>query len=197
MNGENRVENNQPSLFVFMGLPASGKSTLARVWARKHHFSYFNFDVVATQLAGKHAHNGKRNYTPQMTRRIYDALLTYAEQELTSGRTVVLDAFYGSCEERARLTRLAEKREITPHFALCYCSEKVARLRLAERVSGGKTEADAEWQNFKKLQENLDSLDDLEPTMVVSINTEASQEQLLAQLDFAFEKRPPIKVLSQ
>ena len=194
---ENIGQTSQPSLFVFMGLPASGKSTLARTWARKHHFSYFNFDVVRTRLAGQHTAGGQDKYSPQMTRRTYDALLTYAEQELTAGRTVVLDAFYGSCAERVRVTQLAEKIKTTPHFALCYCSEKVVRLRLAERASGGKAEAEAQWQNFKKQQENLDPLDDLEPTMVVSIHTEGSPEQLLAQLDFVFEKRPPIMILSQ
>lgn len=192
-------QTSQPSLFVFMGLPASGKSTLARTWARKHHFSYFNFDVVHTQLADQHAAGDKGTDSPQLTQRTYDALLTYAEQELSSGRSVALDAFYGACAERARLTRLAEKIKTTPHFALCYCSEKVTRLRLAEQASGGKAEAEAEaqWQNFQKQRQKLEALDDLEPTMVVSINTECPLDQLIDQLDFAFDKRPPIKILSQ
>lgn len=194
---KNIVDKGQPrpaSLYVFMGLPASGKSTLARAWARKHHFSYFNFDAVRKQLAGQPAFRGEDMHSPQMTRRSYDALLTYAEQELVHDRTVVLDAFYGACEERARLSRLAEKVSVTLHFVLCYCSEKATRERLAERATGGKAEADALWALFKKQQEHVDSLDDLEPTKVVSINTEAPRQQLLEQLDFAVEKKPPIKI---
>ncbi|MBU0680959.1 MAG: ATP-binding protein [Proteobacteria bacterium] len=194
---KNTVDKEQPRpavLYVFMGLPASGKSVLARTWARKHHFSYFNSDVVYEQLAPNQISRQQAKHNPLMTKRTYDALLTFAEQELAAGRTVVLDAFYGHREERARVTKLAVKLKTTPHFALCYCSEKLAQARLTERASGCNTEADAQWQNFKKQQENLESLDDLEPTMVVSINTDAPQEQLLEQLDFAFEKKPPIKI---
>ncbi len=194
INTADKGSSHPPALYVFMGLPASGKSVLARTWARKHHFSYFNSDVVSEQLAGKQLSRQQAKPSALMTKRIYDALLTFAEQELLSGRTVVLDAFYGDCEERARLTKLAAKLETTPHFALCYCSDKVTKSRLGERASGGKAETDAKWQNFKKQHDNLDSLDDLEPTMVVSINTEGPREQLLEQLDFAFEKKPPIKI---
>lgn len=180
-----------------MGLPASGKSTLARAWARKHHFSYFNFDVVRQQLAHQPGAEGEEIRSPQLRRRTYDALLTYAEQELAAGRTVVIAAFYGPCEERGRLAQLAEKIRVTPHFVLCYCSEKAARARLAERASGAKAKVDALWAYFKKQQERLDSLDDLEPTKVVSINTESPHDQLIDQLDFAFEKKPPITVITQ
>lgn len=180
-----------------MGLPASGKTTLARAWARKHHFSYFNFDVVRKQLAAKPASRGADIESAQMTRRTYAALLTYAEQEIISGRTVVVDAFYGACDERGRLTQFSEKARVTPHFVLCYCSDNATRERLAERSSGGKREIEALWVRYKEQQENLESLDDLEPTMVVSINTESSREQLLDQLDFVFEKKPPITVVSQ
>jgi hypothetical protein len=186
-----------PQFFVFMGLPASGKSSLARAWARKHHFSYFNFEAVRKQIAGQPAFRDEDMHSPQMTRRSYDALLTYAEEELARGRTVVLDAFYGACEERARLSQLADKVGVTLHFVLCYCSEKATRERLAERVTGGKAQADSLWSLFKKQRDSVDSLDDLEPTSVVSINTEASHDQLIEQLDFAFEKKPPITIVSQ
>lgn len=175
-----------------MGLPASGKSRLARAWSSMHHFSYFNFDVVGRQLAGKPLLRGPEIHTPQMTRRTYDALLTYAEQELSVGRTVVLAAFYGGCGERRRLTQLAEKMKIMSHFVLCYCSEKASRARLAERSLGGKAEVEALWAHFEKQQQEVDSLDDLEPTKMVSINTEASHDQLIDQLDLVFEKKPPI-----
>jgi predicted kinase len=165
-----------PALYVFMGLPASGKSVLARTWARKHQFSYFNADVVCEQLVGQQISWQQAKQSPLMMKRTYGDLLTFAEQELAAGRTVVLDAFYGASEERARLTKLAEKLKTIPHFALCYCSEKLAQARLAERASGSKAALDAQWQNFKKQQKNLKSLDDLEPTMVVSVNTGAPQE---------------------
>jgi predicted kinase len=188
----------KPSLFIFMGLPASGKSTLAEAWAKKHHYSYFNSDIVRKQLAGlvkrasKKAPWGEGIYTPQMTRRTYDTLLIYAQQELSARKTVVLDASYRAREERQRLIQLADEFNITPHFILCYCSEKTARERMRQRAEDKESMSDADWDIFKKQRENLDSLDSFEEKRVVSINTESPIEELLEQLDYAFEKRSPI-----
>lgn len=188
-----------PSLFIFMGLPASGKSRLAKEWARKHQFSYFNFEVVRRQLAGHTVEttaDAAGIHGNRQIQRTYNGLLTFMEQELANGRTVVVDAFYGAAAERARLTALAATMEVTPHFVLCYCSEETSRRRLAERAPGGKAAADDRWAHFKSQQENVDALDDLDQTMVVSINTDVDHDQLLAQLDYAFGKRAPITVVS-
>ncbi len=191
----------QSALFVFMGLPASGKSTLAETWAKNHQFSYFNADTVRKQLVGvqdsthQEATWPQEYYIPQITRRTYDALLTSAGQELTAGRTVVLNACYGAREERVRLRQFANNSKTTLYFVLCYCSAKATQNRLAKRATPNTTGSDREWRIFREQQETLDPLDDLEPTMVVSINTEYPQEQLLNQLDFAFEKKPPIIVI--
>lgn len=181
-----------------MGLSASGKSTLAKAWADRHHYSYFNSDVVRKQLAGvsetsaQQASWGEGIYTPQMSRRTYDALLTYAKRELDAGKTVVLDACYGAREERERLIRFADKIKIIPYFVLCYCSKEVIRSRLAARAGDSKAVSDADLEIFKKQQENLNPLDDLESINFISINTESPIEQLLAQMDFTFEKKSPV-----
>ena len=150
--------------------------------------------MIRKQLAGvsetsdQNASWGEGIYTPQMSRRTYDALLTYAQRELNAGKTVVLDACYGSKEERLRLKRFADNIKITPHFILCYCSEKVIKSRLTVRAGDNKAVSDADWQIFKKQQKNLDPLDDLESKNFILINTESPIEQLLTQLDFAFKK---------
>ncbi|PLX48139.1 MAG: hypothetical protein C0613_12070 [Desulfobulbaceae bacterium] len=186
-----------------MGLPASGKSRLARRWARKHDFSYFNFDKVQKQFfgiaesarGGGHDSLPSEQSVPDMNRRTYDALLAYARQELMAGRTVVLDAVYGARQERNYLLELAVELKVTPYFVLCYCSERATKARMDDRTSAGRPGYAAHWHLFKKQQEELDPLDDLEPTMVVSVNTENPTEQLLEQLDYAFEKRDPVTVV--
>lgn len=190
-------ETGTPLLFVFMGLSGSGKSLVARAWAQKHEFSYFNFDMVrkqlvgVSQLSGQHASWDKEICNPQVTRRTYDALLTFAEQEIAGGKTVVLDASYGPREERVRLTQFAEAVGTKVRFVLCYCSEKETRRRLEERTGDNKG-VDADWEILKKQQEDLDPLDDLESTMVVSINTGCTFDHLMDQLDFVFEKKSPV-----
>jgi len=41
---------NSPTLYIFAGLPASGKSTLAKMLAEKFQFSYFRIDTVEQGL---------------------------------------------------------------------------------------------------------------------------------------------------
>jgi predicted kinase len=184
-----------PTFFIFMGLPASGKSTLAKAWSQRHHFSYFNSDVVRKQLVGnfelasQEDSWGEGIYTSEMTGRTYDAIMINALQELVAGKTVVLDACYGSRDERERLIQLADEINTVLCFVSCYCSEKVTRLRLAERAADTKAVSDAGWEIFKKQRENLEPLDDTESPMVISINTDNTLEHLLEQLDSAFGKK--------
>ena len=70
----------RPDLFVFMGLIASGKSTLAAAWAKKYTLPYYNSDIVRKKLAGFSANTRQASafhqgiYSPEMTRKTYDAL---------------------------------------------------------------------------------------------------------------------------
>jgi predicted kinase len=184
----------QPTLFIFMGLPASGKSTLARAWSQRHNFVYFNSDVVRKQLTGKSEFSRQRSpfgegiYTSEMTGQTYDALLLYAMHELVKGKTVVLDACYGSKIERRRLVRMADLINVSLCFVSCSCSEKVTRRRMAKRDTDTTAVSDADWEVFKKKQENLEPVDDIEEHMVLSINSENTLEHLLEQLDSTLGK---------
>ena len=103
----------QQRVYVFLGMIASGKSTLARLWAEREGLACYNSDVVRKQLAGSEPEAdcqddfGRGIYTPEMTRRTYDALLDYAGREFEQGRSVVLDASYGNVDERNRVVTLA------------------------------------------------------------------------------------------
>ena len=43
---------NKGTIYIFFGLIASGKSTLAELFAAAHHFPYYNTDRVRKELAG-------------------------------------------------------------------------------------------------------------------------------------------------
>ncbi|MCI5209954.1 MAG: hypothetical protein D3910_14420 [Candidatus Electrothrix sp. ATG2] len=70
----------QPTLYIFFGLIASGKSTLAELFAEAQGFPYYNTDRVRKELAGI-ALNERRPdgmdqgiYTPAFTEKTYQAM---------------------------------------------------------------------------------------------------------------------------
>ena len=78
-------------IWVFFGLIASGKSTVAEKWAMRHEMTYLNSDRIRKELAGvaptisRKDPVGRGIYTSHFSRQTYDELLTRAEQEIVAG----------------------------------------------------------------------------------------------------------------
>ena len=104
----------QPALYVFFGLIASGKSTLAELFAATHDFPYYNTDRVRKELAGIAANErrpdgmGQGIYTPEFNERTYQTMLDSAAQDFNKGATgVVLDGSYSKATDRHKVSELA------------------------------------------------------------------------------------------
>ena len=44
------MNHDSPQIFVFFGMIATGKSTLAKMWAKAHEMIYYNSDVIRKEL---------------------------------------------------------------------------------------------------------------------------------------------------
>ena len=72
-------------LLVFFGMIATGKSYLASAWAKQYDLPYYNSDRVRKELAGLPPETGQQEevdkgiYTPEFSRRTYDALIEHAQ----------------------------------------------------------------------------------------------------------------------
>jgi hypothetical protein len=105
----------QPELFIFFGLIATGKSTVAQAWAERRNLYYYNSDVVRKELAGISAQTRQREtvdqgiYSSEFTAKTYAALLERAGQDLSRGRGVVLDASYQRKTDREQAWMLAQR----------------------------------------------------------------------------------------
>jgi uncharacterized protein len=146
-----------PLLMVVMGLPASGKTTLARALAGRLGLVHLNSDVVRKELAGSRPtehHDdryGEGLYTAATTRRTYAAMRRRAGRWLGRGRSVVLDATFGDAGERSALDRLARRRGVALLVVECRADHAELQRRLAARRADPGRASDARLELWPRL----------------------------------------------
>ena len=181
---------NKGTIYIFFGLIASGKSTLAELFAAAHHFSYYNTDRVRKELAGLAANErrldelGQGLYRPEFTEKTYQAMLERTEQDLQQGAEgVVLDGSYSRRDDRRKVLALAGSKGVDVFFILCTCSDKEVKRRLDLRAKDPAAVSDGRWEIFVKQKEKFEFPDELAPDQLLQLDTEADPKQLLTLVE--------------
>ncbi len=178
----------EPTLFVFMGLIASGKSTLAQAFGASQGLPVYNSDVVRKHLAGVQA--GSKSsapfaggiYTPEFSRRTYQELLRLAAEERGRGRSVILDASYYKKEERRHVVDFCHDQKCGYLFILCQVSEQETRRRLALRSQDPQAVSDGNWDIYLQQQERFQYPHEIDPVHFLEIATDKPINELLTLL---------------
>jgi hypothetical protein len=177
-------------IVVFFGLIASGKSFVAKAWSEKHHFPYYNTDVVRKDLAAQyHRRRGKADidqgiYSPAFSRLTYDALLNLCEEALAERaiQCVVLDGSYHTRDERQRLrSRFEDQAQIV--FVFCCCDEATSKSRLAERALDPTAVSDGTWRVYLHQKEVFEEPGELLVRQLLRLATDQPLSRLLELLD--------------
>jgi predicted kinase len=175
----------RPILVIAMGLPASGKTTLARELARRLGMVHLSSDLVRKGIARvrpteRHADSfGEGLYDPTTTQRTYAALRRHAARWLRRNRAVVLDATYGSPDERARVQRLARRLGVDLRVLLCAADDTTLRDRLTARASEQGVVSDARLELWPQLRAAFIEPDEL--PNVLELEATRSPEQVVQQ----------------
>jgi len=190
----------EPMLLVIMGLPASGKTTLARALAGRLGLVHLSSDVVRKQLAGmrptEHRLDGFERglYGRSMSRRTYAMLRKQAARWLRGGRSLVLDATYSQPAERAAVRQLARRSGARLVVVVCRADEALLQARLADRMQDSHSVSDARPELWPALKAAF-----VEPTELseaLSIDTtqplELAIDQVLRALLAAHASPQPI-----
>lgn len=178
----------KPGIFVFMGLIASGKSTLAKAFAKSRGLRDYNSDVVRKNIAGLQASENSGTgfaggiYTPEFSRRTYDELLRLAKEELAKGRSVVLDASYHKVNERKRLIEFCAAHNSSYHFILCQVPEQETKRRLMMRSQEPEAVSDGTWPIYLRQKEVFEYPEEIEPIHFIEISTDKPVNELLTLL---------------
>lgn len=187
--------NKKLYIYVFFGLIASGKSTLARAWADRHGLFCYNSDVVRKDLAGATAAHSRQDsfdqgiYSKEFSRKTYSALLEKAKGDLTRGDSVVLDASYQSRKERQRVRELAARYKAQVLFILCACPEQEMKRRMEERARDPQAISDGRWEIYLQQQDTFEAPDECEPSEIFQISTMAPTQTLIDQMEQAISEK--------
>jgi hypothetical protein len=169
------AESLPPAMLVITcGLPATGKSTIARALADRG-FEVISSDLVRKELAGiaptERRLEGFQGgiYTPDFTQRTYGALFDHARSLLLAGRSVVLDASFTRREHRRVAARLA--RETGAQFACLFFDlpDEVIRRRLEERLRKGRDPSDARPEIFAQQKRRFQRPTEIELPRRISV----------------------------
>ena len=186
----------RPELFIFFGLIATGKSTVAQAWAKQGNLCYYNSDVVRKELAGLSPQAHQREtadqgiYRRDVTAKTYAALLERAEHDLAQGRGVVLDASYQRQADRDQVRRLAQRLGVRLYCILCVCPEEEMKRRMDQRALDPQAVSDGRWEIYLKQKERFEPPAELAPGQLITLSTDLPVEAVLAQLTAQLEAQP-------
>jgi uncharacterized protein len=176
----------RPLLLLLGGLPASGKSTVARALAGRLALVPVNSDVVRKRLAGlaptarRAAGDHAGLYTAAASAATYAALLDAARDWLTRGVSVALDASFRHAADRAAAVALADELGVPWLAVECQAATDTTRARLAARAADPAAVSDADWAVYQQLATEWEPWTDLPAARRLVVDTSGALDATVA-----------------
>jgi aminoglycoside phosphotransferase family enzyme/predicted kinase len=130
----------RPRLLLMGGLSGSGKTWLARQLAERLSAVHVRSDVERKRRAGlreltpSHSRLGEDLYSEPATATLYAGLERAAEEVLSGGISVIVDATFLERAQRARFVGLAARCGVRLQLIWCEAPEPLLRARITERM---------------------------------------------------------------
>lgn len=177
-------------VYVFFGMVASGKSTLAQQFAGRHRLPYYNTDRVRKELAGL-APSSRRPeeidqgiYSVEFTRKTYRTMLEHAVHDLGAGKSgVVLDGTYHRRHDREQVRQKTGDLGAACVFIQCICTDEEVRRRLVIRSRDPEAVSDGRWEVYREQKKKFEVPDELSAGELIILHTENEVAVLLDKLD--------------
>ena len=156
------------TLILFSGLPGTGKSTLANAIVRELKIPVISFDYFIDDALPRHVMTDPNNWTNQD---VFEMMNKLAEQQLSLGVSVIMDAVYFSKESRDSVRALAKKHNARFYVIHTLCSDKnIWREGVVTRAENSSpNETPAQWDSIMAEMNEFQPWDQNEALFVDSI----------------------------
>jgi uncharacterized protein len=173
----------RPTLWIFCGLPASGKSSLSQRLATTLSMAVYSSDAIRKKKDSRQelVGYGKGRYGEKNRRQVYAKMLAYAQDKLKMGRSVVLDATYSLREWREQAAQLASDMDSHLIFVECVCKFETIRSRLQEREKYGGF-SDARIHHLAEMISHFEPISELDSFNHIKVSTEDSVDKALNKI---------------
>jgi uncharacterized protein len=173
----------RPTLWVFNGLPASGKSALAQRLSTTLSIRVYSSDSIRKE---KDSHQqvvlyGEGKYTEERRRRIYTKMLALAQEKLKKGHSVILDATYSRRRWREEVVQLASDQDSNLIVVECECKPETIRSRLKERANQTGL-SDARIQHLPEIISHFEPITELDRDTHIKVKTDISIEKTFHEI---------------
>lgn len=139
-------------LIMVTGLPATGKSTIARNLAKRLHGTLLRTDLIRKEL------HPKPGYTREEKELIYDVMLLLTKYLLRAGITVVLDGTFYKRSLRRKVYTVAARTKSHLKIIECACPEHVIKRRMERRARRKRNLSDADYEVYKKIASQFEPI---------------------------------------
>lgn len=171
------LQFSRPTLWVFCGLPATGKSTLAEHLSKTLSISLFQSDRIRKEGEGFDAPRpqivpfDQGPYRSQLRHRVYARMFELAQKQLKSGHSAVLDGSFSQQKWREEARRLSLDLDTNLLFIECTSREESMRERLLEREKQSGF-SDARLIHLKDMIDHFDPLVETSPETYLRVETD-------------------------
>ena len=179
-------------ILLMSGLSGAGKSTVARVLAKRVGAVHIRSDAVRKHLAAipLGSRGGAEVYTDQMTRQTYRRLLHLGGTLAAEGYTVILDAKFDRAGQRAAARATAARHRLPVHVLHCSAPREVLRERLLSRTGDV---ADADAGLLDEQERRWEGFTDTERSAVTTLDTTLPADAVAEEVTRRLHLVPPVR----
>jgi len=179
------VQFSRPAIWVFCGLPGTGKSSFAERLRDILGIALFQSDEVRKDLP-EYSRSGPVPFGTGIYRqdtrgRVYSRLLALAQEEIKRGRPVILDATFSLRKWREETMRLAGDLDANILFFECVCETGTILQRMGRRRTEDSL-SDARAEHLPGLLNEFEEMGELPAEHRTTIDTEQDLEENLRKV---------------
>jgi predicted kinase len=181
------IQFTRPTIWVICGLPAAGKSSIARKLAETLNIEVMRSDEVRKELHGLQPLDRcdevfeEGIYSKEASSHTYAKLLLLAQEELKKGCSVILDATYARQRHRDGVLCLANDLDANIIFIECEAPYPILKKRLLEREAT-HTISDARLHHLNQMRARYEPLTEIHDELHIRVDTDMPIDESMPRI---------------